>query len=357
MKNNFMSFMKIKRNMFDRLITHELTKFWRLNNLSKQTEIKNINTVSKHLDLSFRCPNNYFVNSTSKKLRPILGYLLLKSFRTQQTNRFIKYLILPEILHSASLIADDIEDNANIRRDKPCLHAKYGIDTAINIANALYFFPFYFIKESKIPLLYKIRIYEALTKSMNRMHLGQGLDILWHKTQSVNVSPQEYLIMARLKTSSFFIAEAEIAAIFSNVNHNQRKEAVIFSENIGAAFQIMDDVLDLTLDKNENAAFGKKFAQDITEGKKTLILLFALQNATIQERKKINKILAQHTNNQAAINDIICLFKKYDSIQKSAFFAKNLANSAWNRFEKYLKPSKAKDFLYYFCNFVTERRY
>lgn len=352
-----MEFLKQKRKLFHNLIRQEVTSFWSTNNLKKQTSVSGLKDILGYVNPALRVPSYYIFEAESKKLRPILGCLIMNALGVKNAERFEKYLILPELLHSASLIIDDIEDGAAMRRNRLCLHIKYGIDTAVNIANALYFLPFYFLKKSEIRAKYKLRIYDILTESMNRMHIGQGLDILWHKRPSLPISPSHYLLMARLKTSSFFRAEAELAVLFSGVRGAIAEKAVLFAENIGVAFQIIDDVLDLTIAEKELDNFGKKFAQDITEGKKTLIVSYALQRATPPERKKLLQILGLHTRRKTILEQAIGILKKYKCIEDAEKYAYKLIFDSWDAFSKLLKPSEAKGYLDLYCRFIVERRF
>jgi geranylgeranyl diphosphate synthase type I len=357
METAFIKFLNHKRDFYQNLIENELERFWESSNLKRHTGIKDLKDISSFIPAALGRPSFDFFDAQSKKLRPILGLLIMRALGLKQTKRFEKYLILPEILHSSSLIIDDIEDNATTRRNTPCLHLKYGIDTAVNVANAVYFLPFAYILRSAIPQNYKVKICALLTESLNRIHLGQGLDILWHKNQIWSITPSQYLTMAKLKTSTFFRTEAELAILFSKVNSKVAEKSRHFAENVGLAFQIIDDILDLTINKQESKLFGKRFAQDITEGKKTLLVIYALKRASAKDRKKLIKILSLHTRNNNLINIAIGIIKKYDCIIDAALFAEKLIQKSWNDFSAVLTPSKAKDYLQLFCRFIIERRF
>ena len=357
METSFIKFLKHKRDFYHVLIENELTRFWENPSLKQQTGIKNIQDILSFIPAALGRPSFNFFDAQSKKLRPILGLLMMQALGLKQAERFEKYLILPEILHSSSLIIDDIEDSATTRRNAPCLHIKYGIDTAVNVANAVYFLPFAYILRSAIPQNYKIKICSLVTESMNRLHLGQGLDILWHKNQIWSITPNQYLVMAKLKTASFFKLEAELAVLFSKTNNVIAEKSRSFAENIGVAFQIIDDTLDLTVNKQETRLFGKRFAQDITEGKKTLLVIYALERASAKDRKELIKLLSLHTKNNGLINIAIKIIKKYNCIIDAELYAAKLIQESWEDFQAALIPSKAKDYLQLFCRFIIERRF
>jgi geranylgeranyl diphosphate synthase, type I len=357
METAFIKFLNHKRDFYHRLIENELVRFWKSSSLDKQIRIKDLKNIFSFIPAALGRPSFDFFDARSKKLRPILGLLIMRALGLKQTEKFEKFLILPEILHSSSLIIDDIEDNATTRRNAPCLHIKYGIDVAVNVANAVYFLPFTYIMRSAIPQNYKIKVYSLLIKSMNRMHLGQGLDILWHKNQIWSISPNQYLAMAKLKTSSFFRAEAELAVLFSKTNNVVAGKSRRFAENVGVAFQIIDDALDLTVNKQESKLFGKRFAQDITEGKKTLLVIYALKRASAKDKKELIKILDLHTWNNSLINTAIGIIKKYSCITDAKLYAEKLIQESWDDFSTALAPSKSKDYLQLFCHFIIKRRF
>ena len=355
--NNFIEFLDKQQHRFDVLVKKEVSSFWSKANLIRQTGLSEINQILNYKKEALSTPSAYFFEAKSKKLRPILGFLLLKAFGAQHAHRFEKYLILPEILHSASLIVDDIEDNATLRRNRPCLHKHYGLDTAVNIANALYFLPFFYLNKANISSSLKTKIYGILFFAMNRIHVGQGLDIFWHKNKNLCITPKEYSSMAKLKTSSFFRAEAELAACLAGKTGPLALRGIAFAENIGVAFQIMDDVLDLTINKNEKKSFGKRFAQDIYEGKKTLIIAYALQRSTAKEKKKILDILALHEYKIDYIIELLNIIEKYNSIEDAQKAAHRLVRHSWNIFSNTLRQSQAKSYLQSFCDFICKRRF
>lgn len=356
MTKDFLLFIENIRGHFCSLINKEVNNFWRVNNLEELTKITNIKNVADYVKTTLGIPSFDFLKTKGKMLRPILGYLMMESFGITP-HKFENYLILPEVLHNASLIIDDIEDNAWIRRNRPTLHIKYGLDIAINTANALYYLPFHLIRKSTLSNEEKAKVYDILIEAMNRMHLGQGLDILWHNNPTLSVTPEQYLQMVKLKTSSFFRAEVQLAAFFSKINKKIEKEAINFAENLGVIFQIIDDILDLTLGKKQFKKFGKTFAQDITEGKKTLIVIYALKKADSKDRNRLTKILQLHTSQEKILKEAVTILQKYNAFNYAKEFVYDLFKRNWNNFSKLLNSSKAKDYLFHFYKFILERQF
>ena len=189
---------------------------------------------------------------------------------------------LVELPHNASLIHDDIEDNSDERRGRPAAHLIYGIDTAINGGCFLYFLPLACMDEWKVPAELKERVYSAWGEHMRRLHLGQAMDIAWHRDFASRPSPEEYILMCRLKTGAL----ARLAAVLgvyaglpgSAVRQDQATglSAVLgdAAEKLGVGFQILDDVKNLTC-----GIPGKKRGDDIVEGKKSLPVLLYLNRS------------------------------------------------------------------------------
>jgi octaprenyl-diphosphate synthase len=188
---------------------------------------------------------------------------------------------LVEFPHNASLIHDDIEDNSDERRGKPAVHLIYGNDAAINSGAFLYFLPLACIESWEAGAEEKNRVWALWAEHMRRLHLGQAMDISWHRDFSSLPSIAEYETMCRLKTGCLarFAAllgveaalygprapsgTAEIAAAMEKFGSA--------AENLGVGFQILDDVKNLT-----TGIPGKKRGDDVVEGKKSLPVLLYL---------------------------------------------------------------------------------
>jgi octaprenyl-diphosphate synthase len=181
---------------------------------------------------------------------------------------------LVELPHNASLIHDDIEDNSDERRGGPAAHLIYGTDTAINGGCFLYFLPLMCIDEWRAPVELKERVYSAWGEHMRRLHLGQAMDIAWHRDFASRPSPEDYVLMCRLKTGAL----ARLAAVLGVYAGQPEGDARVLAatmgdaaEKLGVGFQILDDVKNLT-----SGIPGKKRGDDIVEGKKSLPVLLYL---------------------------------------------------------------------------------
>ena len=176
---------------------------------------------------------------------------------------------LVEFPHNGSLIVDDIEDNAGIRRGEPAVHLIYGEDMSINTGTLMYFLPTFLIDESDLSDEMKLRLYRYHSVNMRRLHFGQGLDIQWHNNHDFYPSVEEYMQMCRFKTGSLARMAAQTGFALGGTDPNSCLTLGELFEDMGVAFQILDDVTNLTTGNP-----GKKRGDDIIEGKKSLPVIF-----------------------------------------------------------------------------------
>ncbi len=224
-------------------------------------------------------PCRSLVNLGGKRWRPLLMVLCyrlaLESGRNPLITEDETYSLtsLVEFVHTASLIHDDIEDGADTRRGEKAAHIKFGLDTALNAGSWLYFQAAACIQKLNASDPFKTGIHTLYTTLLRRLHLGQAMDIYWHRNPDVFPSPDEYTQMVRCKTgtlSSLAVSAGLLAGGFSNT---EIASAMGTAEALGEGFQILDDVQNLTTGNP-----GKKRGDDIVEGKKSLPVLLHIQD-------------------------------------------------------------------------------
>jgi len=205
-----------------------------------------------------------------KRWRPLL--MLLSAELCGSGERALHLTPLAEIPHDGSLIVDDIEDGSMTRRGAPAIHLQFGLDLAINAANLMYFQPTALLARSPLSENEKGIVLRFFLEDMRRLHLGQGLDILWHRDHRIAPSPQEYLQMCRLKTGSLARTAARIGALAGGGDEGTASRLGNVAQDFGAAFQIRDDVKNLT-----SGVPGKDRGEDIVEGKKSLPVILYME--------------------------------------------------------------------------------
>ncbi|MBQ5490876.1 MAG: polyprenyl synthetase family protein [Treponema sp.] len=228
-------------------------------------------------------PTRSLILLGGKRWRPLLLVLTAKaelgrqhidSENSPQMNLAFHLVPLVEFIHTASLIHDDIEDRSDTRRGKPAAYITYGTDVALNSASWLYFEAGTCIQNAPCSDSTKLALYEAYTQEVRRLHLGQAMDIAWHNSHNAIPSAEQYIAMVKNKTGTLASLAIRTGLLACNADPDLIQTATEASQQIGAGFQIIDDVINLT---TGNA--GKKRGDDIVEGKKSLpVLLFLAQN-------------------------------------------------------------------------------
>lgn len=211
-----------------------------------------------------------------KRLRPLLLILLNSIFGGNEEEAY-HFSPVIEAIHTASLIHDDIEDSSPTRRSFPSAHIKYGLDVSLNAGAFLYFFSLSLIDKQRRdvqPLLYR-----ACISALQKLHIGQAMDIKHHNNYSLYFDSAMYESLASLKTGTLFALVADVAYILSEGRSDKREEIELFNE-LGVAFQMLDDLKNIS-DGNK----GKERGDDVVEGK--LSFPIALYLEKMPENKEL----------------------------------------------------------------------
>ncbi|MFB6149872.1 MAG: polyprenyl synthetase family protein [Halobacteriales archaeon] len=291
-----------------------------------------------------------------KRWRSVLFLKLVEAFG-EDPEDFLLYAAIPEILHTGTIIVDDVEDGAELRRGEPALHTQYGTDVALNAGNALYFIPLKLINKNPADLSPERRLqaYEMLTHELNRTHLGQGMDIQWHNTRSVDVDEGEYLEMCACKTGCLARIVARMAAIVTGQSRSVERAVASYAEQMSVSFQIIDDVLDIEHTLDQAGEFGKAFGNDIREGKVTLIVIHAIEQASPETAARLQSILHSDTTTEAEILEAIDIIQETHSIEYSRRRAEELAQQARNALTGLDLDPEAAEELTDFTQFMIDR--
>lgn len=221
-----------------------------------------------------------------KRWRPLLQVLvsqMVSSANKNDTGVEMAYKLTPlvEFVHTASLIHDDIEDAADTRRGKPAAHITYGLDTALNAGAWLYFVAPTAIDALDIPAEKKNLFYSLFMMELRRLHLGQAMDIFWHRNPDIFPAKEEYQAMVQNKTGTLSCLAVLTGVLCGGGTKEEALKAGDIARGIGEGFQILDDVQNLTTGNP-----GKKRGDDIVEGKKSLPVLMHIEENP-QDKDKI----------------------------------------------------------------------
>lgn len=286
------------------------SSFGRLPDAVKNQHIQNLIT-----------PNKNLIDLGGKRWRPLLLILCYQMASKQNPDKALTqeqaYSITPlvEFVHTASLIHDDIEDSADLRRGKPAAHISYGLDTALNAGAWLYFEAPACINQANLSDQMKLKLYQVYTNELRLLHLGQAMDIYWHRNPSLFPDTEEYLAMVKNKTGRLAAMAARIGCIAGGMSLDEAEKFADIAANIGIGFQIIDDVINLT-----SGNVGKKRGDDIVEGKKSLpVLIHIAKNP--DDKEKIAALMEEAGKNgidSPAVEKCISLLESSSCIKDAA---------------------------------------
>ena len=283
-------------------------------------------------------PNKKLVSLGGKRWRPLLMMLCYKMAvqnKTLQGSSTLTedqtYSLTPlvEFVHTASLIHDDIEDKADLRRGKPAAHITYGLDTALNAGSWLYFEAPVCINNLASSDSVKLEFYKTYTNELRRLHLGQAMDIFWHRNPDVFPTQKEYLAMVRCKTGTLASLSAKLGCLAGGLTATEAQSFSEIAADIGIGFQIIDDVINLT-----SGNPGKKRGDDIVEGKKSLpVLIHVAENPDDKEKiADFMKRASAEGIDSPAVEECIALLQSSGCIEKAAERGRNLIQENCARF-------------------------
>ncbi len=357
MQTDIERFLKEKAPVIDQLIERYIPRNFEKNSLVFMLSPPRYGYSLEALNQAVAKPFWNFLERGGKRWRPSL-FLLIVEALGEDPEEFADYAIIPEVIHNGTIMVDDVEDDSEYRRGKPCTHRIFGIDIAINTGNAMYFLPLLTLIKNKKKLSPKTfsKICEIYTKEMINISLGQAMDIAWHRglANANLITEAQYLQMCAYKTGTLARMAAKMAAVLAKADDNVVEKIGRFAEAVGIAFQIQDDILDLTGEEFAEKKGGR--GQDITEGKRTLMVIHTLENAEEDEKERLKEILKMHTTKQKLRDEAIDIMKKCGSIDYAKEFARSLVKESWRDVDKVLPSSDAKEKLRAFATYLVERK-
>ena len=257
-----------------------------------------------------------------------------------------------EHFHTAALIHDDIADEAELRRGEPCMHLTEGYGLAINAGDlALSLVNGTVISDPNLDDSMKVRVISELIEMTRRTIEGQALDIGWARDGRYDITPEDYLVMATHKTAHYSGAvPLAIGAIIGGGTEVEIEALRNYGLDTGLAFQIQDDLLNLV---GSEESTKKDFRNDITEGKRTLVVVHALQNSP--KRDRLIDILSSKEKDPKVLAEAVAIMEESGSIDYARNYAENLTGIAKNRLIDLVRPSTALDLLVGMADWFVNR--
>ena len=250
-----------------------------------------------------------------KRLRPSLAMISCEAVSGDVRN-VIPLAIAIELIHNFTLVHDDIMDKSKLRRNIPTVHIKYGEPTAIIAGDLLFTKAFEAMHGISGDLSVFKNVEYGLLDCVREISEGQQIDMEFEKRKIV--TEDEYLEMILKKTAVTFMYAAEAGAILGGGSSEQIRALNEYGKSLGLGFQIHDDYLDMSSDEE---TLGKDIGNDIRNGKKTLIAVHCLNNASGEDKKILDKIFGNVKATDEEVKKVFNLFKKVGSVE----YAKNTA--------------------------------
>jgi octaprenyl-diphosphate synthase len=270
------------------------------------SEIKLIPEVAHHL-----------IDSGGKRFRPLLLLICARLCGYHGESRFPMATVM-EFIHTATLLHDDVIDQASIRRGKTSANQIFGNAISILVGDFLCFKSY-----TLMTGIGSLDILKLISETGDIMSEGEVFQL--SKCGDINLTEEEYFSIIEKKTAVLISASCAAGAILGSAPREKIDALAQFGRNAGIAFQITDDILDYMAKGEE---FGKSIGKDLEEGKITLPLIFTIKQSTEEEKNKIKEILTRRKSSQKATREILRLIKKYNGIDASLQSAAGYINEA-----------------------------
>ena len=292
-----------------------------------------------------------FSANSGKRHRPIICMLACEAVGGDPVLA-LRSATAIEHFHTAALIHDDIQDGAETRRGEPCFHVKEGIALAINAGDlALSLVTGSVVTDPELDDATKIAVLGELVSMTTRTIEGQALDIGWARDNRFDLKVSDYLVMARHKTAFYSGAiPLAVGAIIGGASVSLVETLREFGLAAGLAFQIQDDLINLV-----GSDRSKDFRIDITEGKRTLMVVHALNNASLEAQERLLEILRSHTTEPTVLEEAVQILQDAGSIDFARNYALEIISDAKDKLNEALEPNRATKLLMSMADFFIKR--
>jgi octaprenyl-diphosphate synthase len=249
-----------------------------------------------------------------------------------------------EIIHTATLVHDDVIDESDIRRGRPSTNSRWGNHISVLAGDWLYMQAFKIALEER-----NFKILDMLIGLTQVMVEGELLQLT--RLGKMDVSEDEYLEMAYRKTACLFSTCLRLGATVGGKSEEEEMKLGTFGTNLGLAFQLIDDVLDFT---SSAEVLGKPIGNDLREGKVTLPLIYLLQKCSAEESRKVSRVLEENGFCSVKFGEILELVERYGTLRAAREEARQFAERAKSCLEPFA-DSQWKDALWSLADLIVER--
>lgn len=294
---------------------------------------------------------NHLVLSGGKRIRPILTIISAKICGYNSGDRHCKLAAAVELIHTATLLHDDVVDGSHLRRGKKTANAIWDNKASILVGDYLLSSAFQLMVQDG-----SLEVLDLLSKTSGTMADGEVMQLM--NSNDIEISQEKYLQIISSKTAILFAASSQIGAIITKSHNNKQEALAIFGNNLGIVFQIMDDVLDYNASENN---FGKKIGSDFYEGKITLPIILTYKKSNLAEKVRIKEMFASNLigsgndKDQESFLEIMSLIEKYSATKDSIAIALHYQNLAYKNLDIF-DQSPEKSMLLDILEYSTSRQ-
>ncbi|HVK55508.1 MAG TPA: octaprenyl diphosphate synthase [Burkholderiales bacterium] len=297
-----------------------------------------------HSDVALiRQVSEYIINSGGKRLRPMLVLLSAGLFGHQGGQRH-ELAAVVELIHTATLLHDDVVDESELRRGKKTANAMFGNAASVLVGDFLYSRSFQMMVDVGL-----MRVMEVLSEATNIIAEGEVLQLL--NVHDADITEERYLQVIRYKTAKLFEAATRLGAILGDASRDDEEAMASYGMHLGTAFQLIDDVLDYSGDHEET---GKNVGDDLAEGKPTLPLIYAIQHGSVAQATTIRRAITD--DGLIELNEVVAAIKETGALRYAQQRAQQESDIACEAI-RHLPHSIYKDSLLQLAAFAVTRTY
>ena len=298
-----------------------------------------------HVDLVQKM-TDYHLNTGGKRLRALLTLGSANLCGYTKGTRDINLAACVELIHSATLMHDDVIDNGSLRRGRKTLNKIWDNHSSVLVGDYLLSRCFEMMVEDG-----NIEVLKLLSSTSSKIAQGEVLQ-LQHKGE-VDMLEETYLRIISAKTAELFAASTKVGAILSDMKTKEKEALEFYGRNLGLTFQIADDTLDYN---SELKLFGKKIGQDFFEGKITLPIILLFQKINISEKDYLKKIFSKEVRDESDFKYVLDLIKHFEIIKECYKKAHHYINMASNSLSVF-KDCEEKTILENLTSFSLSRNF
>ena len=287
-------------------------KLQKVENLIQEKLRSEVNLIQKM--------SNHHLRSGGKRLRALLTLESAKLTGYKEDKRDINLAACVELIHSATLLHDDVIDESELRRGVKTTNSVWGNQSSILVGDYLLSRCFEMMVEDG-----DLEVLKLLSSTSSKIAQGEVLQ-LQHKGEA-DLLEETYIDIINLKTASLFSAATKTGACLSGSNEKEKKALESYGRNLGLAFQIADDALDFYA---KEKLFGKEIGKDFFEGKVTLPMIIIFQKGNKEEKNFLNEIMKKEKRTEQDFNNTLALINKYKAVEATFKKAEYFVNVSYD---------------------------